>query len=527
MRTKKTLILMLLMVLMASPMLSFSQTSEPEEEKDKIETNVEEPSNSVTEVETPNDSINKTQSLDDPNKEMAPQTKKWIPYVIAGGALVLVLLVFFVVRGKRKQKDDEYDPDEPESDGDDGKDDENDEIDKLRKENENLNSQLNVLKKQVFDNTSELASVSRERNELKEQVNKIASNQKVLENSSDARVQNALNKVNEAQAKVNEFQAKLNEAQTKVDEAQAKVKEANDRAEKAEQTALAKFDQTKREIEEACNQKIAAVQIKVDEANAKVEEAQAQVQEANQKVEAARQESKIAQENALKQIEIEKQKLEQDFQDKMNHWIEDRNSVLNKLKDNVNRLAGIVEQFNPDAFNGNCAKIRSGITGYANSIQARVDGDQWKQKKLGECLQELRQECCRILDSGSDSWMNLLGRLYSYMSVSELEQKLSVEDLSFDLVSDAYVAMQSVLASVGIVVMNCSPGFDSSDDPVTAKLFVQKSSVDRITNWLNDDMPVNVAIPNHSHTVYDFGQLAYITIDDMEIHQGSVIYYNS
>lgn len=517
MRTKKTFILMLLMVLMASPMLRANQALNKEGKENQSELVEGQNENATDEAVQ---SVAENPDEQEPAKEdseMANENswRNWIIY-IAGGLFVIILLVLIVARRNKKKRDDDYDPDDEPAD-----DDANDEeLEQLKKENNSLKNQLNMLKNEMADKTGDLASLSREKNELKEQLNKVTSNQKVLENSSDTRVQNALNKMNEAQAK-------MNEAQSKVNEFQAKLNEANERAENAEQTALAKFDQTRHEIEEACNQKLAAVQTKVDEANAKIEEAQAKVEEANQRVEAARQESKLAQENALKQIEIEKQKLEQDFQDKMNHWIEDRNSVLNKLKENVNRLAGIVEQFNPDAFNGNCAKIRSGIMGYANSIQTRVDGDQWKQKKLGECLQELRQECCRILDSGSDSWMNLLGRLYSYMSVSELEQKLSVEDLSFDLVSDAYVAMQSVLASVGIVVMNCSPGFDSSDDPVTAKLFVQKSSVDRITNWLNDDMPVNVAIPNHGHTVYDFGQLAYITIDDMEIHQGSVIYYNS
>ena len=208
-------------------------------------------------------------------------------------------------------------------------------------------------------------------------------------------------------------------------------------------------------------------------------------------------------------------------------WMNDRNAILKKMENNVKHLKEIVEEMSPDAFNGNCKKIRSGVGFYYETLCQRFESEEWQTKMTGECIAALRTECCQILDNGTDSWINLLGRLYSYMSVNELRQQLLMEGLTFELVSDAFITMQAILASMGVVVLNCSPGFDSGNDPVTSSLFTQKTSIDRITSWLNGDAAVQEAVPNHGRTVYDFGQLAYFTSEDLTIHQGSVIYYNS
>lgn len=332
-----------------------------------------------------------------------------------------------------------------------------------------------------------------------------------------------------------ELQRQLTAKQAECERLETAKNEAVAALDKAEERAEQKFDQEKEVIENECSNKVnAAVAAKkkaedalasaVTEAQNRFEQEKTKLEaECNEKVEKAQQAEQQAKNDAADAIANMKQQCDEVLQ----LWTADRDAILKKLDDNMQHLLQVVDKMNPNAFIGICGKIQSGVKKTAEKLRQHIESEAWKSKTVGECLAELRTEYCGILDYGTNSWINLLGRLYSYMSVNELKLQLSMEGLTFELVSDAFVTMQSILASLGIVVLNCSPGFDSNDSPVTASLFVQKTSIDLITSWLNGKDAVQRAIPYQGGIVYDFGQLAYFTSEDLTIHQGSVIYYNS
>ena len=208
-------------------------------------------------------------------------------------------------------------------------------------------------------------------------------------------------------------------------------------------------------------------------------------------------------------------------------WVDDKKATIDQLISNVNQLRELVKKMKPTAFNDNCDKIISGVDFFADELPKIINSEDRKDLPSGEILIRLRSKCCSIINDGTDTWINLLGRLYSYMSVDQLREQLEMEGLSFELVSKAFTTMQAVMASMGIVVLNCSPGYDSGNNPITLSLFANDSAIDRVTNWLGGNEAVGKAIANHGRTVYDFGQLAYFTFDKLDIQKGSVIYYNS
>lgn len=227
--------------------------------------------------------------------------------------------------------------------------------------------------------------------------------------------------------------------------------------------------------------------------------------------------------DAEKIISINKQ----EYKKQLEQWTDDKKNTIGQLISNADRLKNIVGNMNPEAFNGNCGKIISGVNKIFEDLKTASESEAWQTKTTGKCLEEMRDKCCKIIEAGTDSWINLLGRLYSYMSVERMRESLSLENIEFETVSDAFVALQAFMATMGIVVLNCSPGFDSGSDPVTKSLFENKPAIDRITTFLGDSQAVEGAVKNHGCTVYDFGQLAYFTSSNVEIHKGSVIYYNS
>ena len=352
---------------------------------------------------------------------------------------------------------------------------------------------------------------------------------KAAEQARDEAEQNAQKKFEE------EFKKKESELRSEYD---AKVKAAEQARDEAEQNAQKKFEEEfKKKVEtltKDCNTKVKAAQ----DAQQKAEKARDEAEEKAKKefeeqkraieadcdakvLEAQKSERKARNEKEVAIKEMQKQRDEA-----LKQWTDDRDTMLGKLQSLALKLKKDVEQMDRNAFNGNCGTIRSGAIFNADRLCQSIESGEWKNKTTGECFEELRADYCQLLDYGTDSWVNLLGRLYSYMSVAELRQQLLSEGLSFELVSDAFDTLQAFLASIGIIVLNCSPGYDSGSDPVTSRLFKHESSIDRITNWLGGNEAVDEAIPNHGQTVYDFGQLAYFTTNDLQIHKGSVIYHN-
>lgn len=207
-------------------------------------------------------------------------------------------------------------------------------------------------------------------------------------------------------------------------------------------------------------------------------------------------------------------------------WRADRDAIMGKIIDLGDKLVEQLSKMSPEAFNGNCGTIINGAKNFVAMLKEKMSGEQWHDKKTGECLAELRTIGVSLIEAGTNSWVNLLGRLYSYMSVPELEMRLNEEGVDFEKVTEIYLTVGAIFSSFGMVLYNCSPGFDSANDKATAYMFQHKSSIDRITRWLDGEEAVKSAVQNHGHTVYDFGQLAYITVDDTNIHQGCVMFYN-
>jgi len=374
---------------------------------------------------------------------------------------------------------------------------------------------------------------------------KASQEQNSLTNDVDKRIADALKK-KEKELRA-EYDAKVNAAEQNAQkkfEEEFKKKESKLRAEydakvkAAEQKAKKQFEdefkEKESELRAEYDAKVKAAEQARDEAekarNNAEENAKKEFEEQKRAIEAYRdakvQEAQESERKARNEKEVAIKEMQKQCDEALKQWTDDRDTMLGKLQSLALKLKKDVEQMDNNAFNGNCGTIRSGASFNADRLCQSIESGEWKNKTTGECFEELRADYCQLLDYGTDSWVNLLGRLYSYMSVAELRQQLLSEGLSFELVSDAFDTLQAFLASIGIIVLNCSPGYDSGSDPVTSRFFKHESSIDRITNWLGGNEAVDEAIPNHGQTVYDFGQLAYFTTNDLQIHKGSVIYHN-
>lgn len=339
------------------------------------------------------------------------------------------------------------------------------------------------------------------------------------------------------------LEAKIKSLEKSLDQKEKELQELNEVLTKTKQ----ELEQEKNALtaaQETAQQELEAIQTQHAEALTAQEKQWADkvksARKAQQEAETARDH---AQEDAKKEFDQQKTKLESEcktkveaaenalseqklqFDKDLKRWTDDRKAMLEQLKSNVNHLTTVTGQMPFGAFKGHCKNIVQGAAHYEEELCKRIKSYDSENLTIGECLVKERKEVCRILDSGSNSWMNLLGRLYSYLSVDALRQQLTIDGVSAELVTDAFETMQTVLASLGIVVLNCSLGYDSGDNPNTARLFERKSSVDLITEWLGGDDAVQEAIPKHGQNVYDFGQLAYLNTEDHTPHLGLVIYY--
>ncbi len=316
----------------------------------------------------------------------------------------------------------------------------------------------------------------------------------------------------EAETQASEtLEAEKKKIQDRYENELAKAREEKQEAEQArddaEQKAKEKYEKEIKDIEKDRDDKVKAAQ-----------------EDRDKQVKAAQTEAQKAKDDAARNIEEQKKECDKQLQ----RWVDDKKAMTDQLVKNVNHLRDLVNRMPPKAFDGNCEKIILGVNYFTqDDLTKTIESDAWQNQTTGKCLAQLRFNLCKTIGYGTDAWINLLGRLYSYLSVGQLKDQLSIEGLSFELISEAFTTMQAIMASLGIVVINCSPGFDSGNDPVTTSLFDNDSAIDRITQWLGSDEAVSKAVANHGHTVYDFGQLAYFTSEDLDIHKGSVIFYNS
>lgn len=247
------------------------------------------------------------------------------------------------------------------------------------------------------------------------------------------------------------------------------------------------------EVEKRASQEIAAI---TEASNAKIASMQAEVKALEHKAQ-----NDIA--NATKRL------------------TEERDEELAKFCRLTTRLKELLNQIPDEAIGNLGAILKSGMGSYYNRMNDIVSSG----KSLKQSLDEMRQYSLGLLGMGSSCWIHSMGRLYSYLSVKILRKRFEFDGVKTDLLSEAYQTLAALLAKQGIVILNCSPGFDSNQDPMTNKLFKLDMQIDRITMWLDGSDNVRQAIPNHGNTIYDFGTLAYYTCDDTTIHQGSVIYY--
>lgn len=200
----------------------------------------------------------------------------------------------------------------------------------------------------------------------------------------------------------------------------------------------------------------------------------------------------------------------------------ERNEELEKLTKLADKLKELLDGIPNDACGGVGATLKLGIKKYRGKLAEEIQ----QNLSLKCSLDKIREYSLSQLGLDSSCWMHSLGRIYSYMSVETLRNQLEYEGIDIDTLADAFLTLTALLAAQGIVVVICSPGFDSNNDPRTRKMFELDMQIDRITSWLEGIENVRNAIPNHGSTIYDFGTLAYYTSEDTEIHQGKVIYYD-
>lgn len=232
-----------------------------------------------------------------------------------------------------------------------------------------------------------------------------------------------------------------------------------------------------------------------------------------------------AQKKDMENTVAEIQRMIQNFNDNATLWSKDKQTILGKIVTQGDRLVDLLSSVEPSAFNNNCEIIIHGAGFFVKRIKTNIESEEWKNKPVSDCLAELRGIGEEMINAGTASWINLLGRLYSYMSVPELASRLEEEGLWFEKVSDIYTTAVALFASFGVIIFNCSPGYDSANNTATNSMFTHNPEIDRITDWLQSEDAVKKAVRNNGRTVYDFGQLAYITADDATIHKGSVMFY--
>ena len=354
------------------------------------------------------------------------------------------------------------------------------------------------------------AEIKELKNKVKELTSQITSLQSQLK-SSEANLAKAVTEKNNAETQARTtLEAEKKKIQDRYENELADARKEKQKAEQArddaERKAKEKYEKEIKDIEKDRDDKVKAAQ-----------------EDRDKQVKAAQAESQKAKEDADRNIEEQKKECAKLLQ----RWVDDKNAMTDQLVKNVNHLRDLVNRMPAEAFGGNCNKIRSGVNFFADKLTETIASEAWKNLPSSESRAPLRSDLCNTIGYGTDTWINLLGRLYSYMSVGQLRDQLSIEGLGFALVSESFTTMQAIMASLGIVVLNCSPGFDSGNDPVTTSLFDNNSAIDRITQWLGSNEAVSEAVVNHGRTVYDFGQLAYFTSEDLAIHKGSVIFYNS
>lgn len=344
-------------------------------------------------------------------------------------------------------------------------------------------------------------------NSLEENKGKLEKNIQELENENDKEKQRA-----EKAEKKAKDEAGINA------ELRGKIKQAAEAAEKAAKAA----EKAVKEVEKA-ERKAKEAEERANEAEAKANEnAEKEIEKIKKESERKLAEEKNKTEEAKKQVEAEKEKAKKDIAEAKIEITRECNEEMEKITKLADKLKELLDEIPDDAFGGIGLVLKSGVESYCNNLKT-VKG---LNLSLKSSFDKMREYTLVQLNIGSSCWIHSLGRIYSYMSVETLRNQLEYEGVKLDIIAEAFRSLTALLAIQGIVVWNCSPGFDSNKDPMTNKLFKLDMQIDRISGWLDGSENVRHAIPNHGNTIYDFGTLAYYTYESTEIHQGKVIYYD-
>ncbi len=391
-----------------------------------------------------------------------------------------------------------------------GNDDHERTIASLKEENVRLAERIEGLEKQI-------QSEKKKTEEAEQNAKALEAKAAAAEERTDKAEKNAKEKAEKEIKKIEE------ETNRKVKEAQDSAEAAKVKAREAEKNAKEKAEKEIKKIEEEANRKVKEAQDSAEAAKVKAREAEKTAKEkAEKEVKKIEEEANRKVKEAQDSAEAAKVKADNDIKEAKAEVLRERDEELTKLVGLAKRLKSLLNEIPDDAFGRNGLVLKSGVDSYCNNLDSVVN----QNLSLKRSLEEMREYSLVQLGIGSSCWIHCLGRLYSYLSVKALRDQLEYEGVNADTLTEAFRTLVVLLAAQGIVVRNCSLGFDSITDPATNNLFELDMMIDRITNWLGGNARVRKAIPNHGSTIYDFGTLAYYSIENTDIHQGKVMYYD-
>jgi DNA repair exonuclease SbcCD ATPase subunit len=322
-------------------------------------------------------------------------------------------------------------------------------------------------------------------------------------------------KIKNLSKEIKDLQDEITTARQSRDDAKEKAKNAKN---EAEEKAQKEIDRINKDADTRIKFAKQNESLAIKRANEAEEEAQ---KKADKRIEEITRELNSKVEAANNRAAETEKRARQAIADAKATTIKERDEEWGKLVRLAKRLRELLDTVPDDAFGSAGETLKAGVAEYYTEIEKITALD----NSIKDRLDKIRSFSLKLLQYPSGCWLHLLGRIYSYLSVETLRNQLDNDGLSLNTVDEAFRTLSAILAMQGIVVANCSPGYDSNHDPMTARLFQLDTQVDRITRWLGGRDRVQEEIPNHGGTIYDFGQLAYYTYEDTTIHQGSVIYY--
>lgn len=437
-----------------------------------------------------------------------------IPVIIIIAVSGIFLAVYLYVRNKDKKRSSNFNKgvsNNPQNDG--NSDPENEGGSDSENEGDSQDDNTNK-DKEKSDLIETITLLKREKNELEKRVKSLEDNNGKLEEN----IQILKNEKERERQRAENAEKKARDEAGINTELRGQVEKAAEAAKTAAKTA----DKAVKEVKEA-KKKAKEAEERANEAEAKaIKKVEKEIEKIKKESERKLAEEKNKTEEAKKQIEVEKEKAEKDIAEAKFEITRECHEEMEKINKLADRLKELLDETPDDAFGGTGLVLKTGVESYCNKLKT-LKG---LNLSLKSSFDIMREYTLVQLNIGSSCWIHSLGRIYSYMSVETLCNQLEYEGMKLDIIAEAFRSLTALLAIQGIVVWNCSPGFDSNKDPMTNKLFKLDMQIDRISGWLDGSENVRHAIPNHGNTIYDFGTLAYYTYECTEIHQGKVIYYD-